>query len=154
MEKLSIKQARERENAHPGNIAACKGKIAATFPPSVSPGVLDRFLCDATQAVVEYRDLLPIGRPRSRQHRATAEQEYESGSTHRPADAHRHALIGELYDAWMSARGTEDPDAARGFKPTADAVLAAAGLSQVTRPELRYLRARIKDFARIAAPQD
>ena len=80
MEKLSIKQARERENAHPGNIAACKVKIAATFRPSVSPGALDRFLCDATRAVVDYRDLLPIGRPRSRQHRATAEQEYESGA--------------------------------------------------------------------------
>lgn len=154
MEKLSVKQSRERQTANPDAIAARSKQIAATFSASTPPDAITCFIGEAMKAVAHYRDLLPMGIPRSRPHRATAKQKHEAASAHRPSDAHRHGLIGDLYDAWMSARGCDDPDGVRGFQPTADEVLTAAGLPQVTERELRYLREQIKDFAQLAESRD
>lgn len=150
MEKLSAKQSRERQAADPDAIAACAKQITATFPASSTPDAIARFIGEAVQAVTNYRDLLPMGIPRLRPHRARAKQEREAASAHRPSDAHRHGLIGDLYDAWMTARGCDQPDRVRGFQRTADEVLSAAGLRQVTERELRYIHEKIKDFDQLA----
>ncbi len=65
---------------------------------------------------------------------------------HRPVDVHRHVMIGDLYDAYMTVRGDELES--RGFIRTANAVLTAAGLSiSVTKHDLANLREQRGRFA-------
>lgn len=158
--KLSAKYTRTHQTAKPKRIAAHAKDIARTLPSDVSEQAVERFIRDATQAVTDYLDLLPglpsalnapMGKPRIRPHRRTAKQKQHPAKANRPADPHRHGLMGDLYDAYMTARASDDPDAVRGFRDAADAVLTAASLPPVTEREQRFIRDRIKQFARIAA---
>lgn len=152
MTKLSAKQARDLERADTKRIRARAEAIAKTFPSRVRPFTRGRFLILAIRAVEKYLAHLPVGRVQRRKHRTTGENRHR-GTAHRPADAIRHGLIGDLYDAYMTARASEapddlpDPDLVRGFAKTADAVLTAARLSPITEHEQTSIREQIKAFS-------
>jgi len=130
------------------------GNIRATFPASVSPEAQKQFMRDALKAVELYVAWLPLTDDES-------SIEVLGRAAHRPADPHRHTLMTDLFDAYMTARG--DDLQARGFQKTANAVLAAAGCDFiVTDHDLTTIRAQreaiapyaerlaIKDILRIA----
>lgn len=150
MDKLTAKRLRDRDRADSARVTAEAQAIALTFPPGVAPVAIEEFIQRAKTAIENYLVSLPQpGKSESprREHRATTEQRYPA-SAHRPPDAVRHALIGDLYDSYMSARG-DDPDS-RGFKRTVDVVLNAAGLPPVSEHEQTSIRDRIKEFAKLA----
>lgn len=149
MTKLSAKHAREITSADPTRIRAQAQGIAQTFPCEVRPFARGRFIVLANRAVANYLSYLPVGRPRLRKHRS-ADKNPSSSSAHRPADTLRRGLIGDLYDAYMTAR--RDDPSLRGFKASADAVLAAAGLPSVTEHEQTSIREQIKAFAAFIKP--
>ena len=142
--KLTNKRANERSVADPNRIALNARAIALTLP-HVKAAAIQKYINKTTRAVRHYLALLPTGEPRRRKHRVA---DGNSASAHRPLDALRHGLIGELYDAYLAVRAANDPDEVRGFKRTADATLVAAGLKPVSEREQRYIRDQIKRFAR------
>jgi hypothetical protein len=134
MSKLGIRQGRDRISAVSRRIALHSRAIARTFPSEVSPEARGRFIEEAQIAIDHYLALMPRGKPARR-----------TLLPHRPNDADRHAFIGDLYDAYITARN--DDVAKRGFKRTADTVLRAAGLSfAVTDHDLANVRAQRGPF--------
>jgi hypothetical protein len=81
-------------------------------------------------------------------------------TAHRPADALRHGLIGDFFDAYMTLRDAvldAHPSLGRtvevrGFKHVANALLRAIGLRfRITDNDMVVLRKRRRRFARIEA---
>jgi hypothetical protein len=135
MSKLGTRQARERARTIPARVNVRSRKIVRTFPRNVKQEARSLFVEQARMAIERYLALVPQGKPKRR-----------GLLPHRPDDTHRHGLMSDLFDAYMTAR--DDDIQARGFKPTADAVLAVAGLSlEVTDHDLANLRAQRKPFA-------
>lgn len=151
MSKSYTSQKREQAAINPAGVRLHALTIGETLPADVRPFAKGRFVIRAFRAIETWRNLLPIGEEAQRQHRATTEQRLPSASAHRPSNSWRESLISDLYDAWMIAKGADDPDRARGFKKTADAVLTAAGLSTLTEREQRHLREQITAFSEVAA---
>jgi hypothetical protein len=143
MGKLSKKRERERERVNPDQIYVQRKFIARTFPVEVRQFARGRFIVKALKAVNIYLSLLPTGEPRNRKHRTSRAK--KNGNAHRPTDAQRHSLIGDLYEAYMTARG-DDPDL-RGFKKTADSVLRAAALAPLAEHEQTFIRQQIRAAA-------
>jgi hypothetical protein len=126
----------------PPAIAAAFDTIKKTFPPDCRQDDKVRAFVEAAQVAVErYVAVLPIGAKTRRQHR----KQLHPRRAARPNDPFRHGLIGDLYEAYMTARG--DKPNLHGFKRTADAVLKAAALREVSEREQTYIREQIKEFA-------
>lgn len=146
--KLTDKRANERAAADPNRIALNANAIALTLPRFVRAAALQKYINKTARAVDHYLALLPTGKPRRRKHRVA---DGRSASAHSPLDGLRHGLIGELYEAYLSVRATDDPDV-RGFKKTADATLKAAGLRPASEREQRYIRDQIRRFGAARNP--
>lgn len=108
----------------------------------------DAYAAAIAQAIWVYLMALPIGEPREREHSATTKQKYPAPA-HRPSDAYRKSLIGDLYEAYMTLRG--DNPRLRGFKRAADTVLEIFGLPSVTDHDQAILRETRDSFAEIAS---
>jgi hypothetical protein len=125
-----------RENAV-RRIAQRARTITETFPQGLPPEVRQRFIKEAQTAIELYVAWLP----------PVDEQEIDRRGlpAHRPTDGHRHGLIGDLYDAYMTMRG--DILESRGFARTANAVLRAAGLPKLTDHDFADLRLQRRLFS-------
>jgi hypothetical protein len=112
-----------------------KDSIMKTFPRDVASSAREGFILKAQAAIKLYVAWLPPG-----------ENIKPSGlSAHRPINVHRHVLIGDLFDAYITARG--DNLEARGFILTANAVLTAAGLQiSITDHDFVHLKEQRQPF--------
>jgi hypothetical protein len=143
----------EAAEADPRRIAEQRALILKALPRNVFPTLKDQdaFFEAVTRAVESYLALVTRGDPRRREHRRTDEQRHPSAA-HRPTDAPRQSLIGDLFDAYMTLRA--DDLEARGFKKLADVVLEVARVPiTVMANDRSNLQKRIHDFAKLTAPR-
>lgn len=104
----------------------------------IPPQTCAQFLKDAEKAVRDYRGRLPIAK--------TKKPGDERG---RPADSLWHGFMGDLYEAFMTARG--DNLALRGFEKIANLVLAVTGIPRrLTKHDNAARQSRIRPFTAYA----